>query len=295
LGIRLFELTSTRHRLIKHPTFLWRTWRLIIRHRPRVVIVQSPSIVLNILVVLLKPIHRFRLVVDAHNAGVYSCEPRTDSIKWLYPFLQKRAELTIVTNELLAGIVRLNGGIPQVLIDPLPMFERQVAAPVCENRVTFICTFAADEPFNEVFAAADLLSPDIVVNVTGKVEANRHLITSEPPANVNFTGFLPEQEFVSLLATSAVVIDLTTWDDCLVCGGYESMALGTPLILSDTPVNRQTFRRGALFCNNTSAGIAQAIDQALHDNVRLRDEARLGKLELESLFQDQLALLRLEA
>lgn len=290
LGIPLHTLVSRRHRLLKHPLFVLRTLGILLRERPRVLIIQSPSIFLNLLAVLVKPLFGFRLVVDAHNGGVYSCEPLTDNVKGLYPFLQKHAEITIVTNETLADLVRANGGRPRVLVDPLPPLE----APETTRRpreFTFICTYAADEPYLEVIEAAGRLPHDVIIHVTGNVEAHRHKLPDAVPPNLRFTGFLPEEEFVALLASVEAVIDLTTWSDCLVCGGYESLALGTPLILSDSPVNRETFVGGVLYCDNTAEGIAAAVREVLDRGEAMRAEARQGRRRLEDLFTAQLALI----
>ncbi len=288
LGVPLMAMTSRRHRLLKHPHFALKTLGLLIRHQPRVLIIQSPSILLNLLAVLVKPLFRFRLVVDAHNGGVYSCEPLSDRIKWLYPFLHKRADVTIVTNKILAELVEENGGSPSILVDPMPHLEARESR-LRPRQFTFICTFAADEPFLEVFKAADLVPPDVTIHVTGNVSAHRSQLPEETPSNINFTGFLPEEDFVDLLASSEAVIDLTTWPDCLVCGGYESMALGTPLILSDSPVNRETFVGGVLYCDNTAAGIAEAVKKVLAMGPALRAEVKAGQEHLQRTFETQLA------
>ena len=288
LDIPLFVFSSNKPRLLKFPVFIFKTIQVIVRNRPRVLIIQSPSIFLNFLAVCLKWFFRFKLVVDAHNAGVYSCEPITDRIEWVYPFMQRRADLTLVTNEALAGIVRMNGGEPGILIDPIPDFGNRPACVDRDQIVTFVCTFAPDEPFLEVFKAAGILPPEVKVKVTGNVEANLHLIPENLPPNLGFTGFVPEEEYVGLLASSLVVIDLTIFDDCLVCGGYEAIALGTPLVVSDTPVNRETFGRGALFCNNSAESIAETVLQALQNNDHLRKESESRKIEMQILFRQQL-------
>jgi len=129
----------------------------------------------------------------------------------------------------------------------------------------------------------------VTIHVTGNVDAHRHLLPEDVPSNIHFTGFLPEAEFVDLLASSEAVIDLTTWPDCLVCGGYESMALGTPLILSDSPVNRQTFVGGVLYCDNTASGIAEAVKEVLVTGATLRAKVRDGQRHLQDTFDRQLA------
>jgi glycosyltransferase involved in cell wall biosynthesis len=74
---------------------------------------------------------------------------------------------------------------------------------------------------------------------------------------------------------------LTTADDNLVCGGYEAVAAGKPLILSDTHALRALFRRGAVFTNNESAAIARAINTALRRADALRSEIKELSREMQ--------------
>lgn len=289
LGIRLEEYHSRLPRALKHPLFAARTVGCLLRRRPHVLFVQSPSLILNLLVAVLKPVLRYRLVVDAHNAGVYSCDARTDRIAWLYPWLHRRADVTVVTNRALSAIVTANGGRPAILVDPLPdLAPTPAAVPGETPLIAFICTFATDEPFNEVIRAADRLGGEARVLVTGNVENNRHLIEAEIGPRVEFTGFLPEEEFVDLLARSHLIVDLTTFDDCLVCGGYEAAAVGTPIVLSDTPANRETFSAGAVYCANDAPAIAEAIRDGLARQGELRREMQGLRARLRALFEEQL-------
>jgi glycosyltransferase involved in cell wall biosynthesis len=288
LGIPLFEYVSRTRRLVRHPAFVLRSVVALVKQRPRVLVIQSPSVVLNLLAILLRPLFGYRLVVDAHNAGVYSCEAGTDRLAWLYPHLHRSQTLTLVSNPELAEIVAQNGGRALVLIDPLPELPTAVApAAVDPKKVAYICTFAGDEPFNEVIRAAALLPPGVTVHITGNVEANRLKLAADRPPNVTFTGFLPEADFVQLLATSAVIVDLTLLADCLVCGAYEGTVLGTPLVLSDTPANRSTFALGAVFCRNEAADIAAAITRALADNAELRAQMTESRARLTEIFDRQ--------
>jgi glycosyltransferase involved in cell wall biosynthesis len=56
-----------------------------------------------------------------------------------------------------------------------------------------------------------------------------------------------------------VVIDLTAMPDCLVCGAYEALAVGRPLLLTDIPAARTLFAQAACFTNNEKLNIAAAL------------------------------------
>ena len=129
--------------------------------------------------------------------------------------------------------------------------------------VLFVCTWASDEPFVELIEAARLLGPGVTVFITGD-SLGRERVTGSPlPENVVLTGFLEDAAYEALLRTSDLVIDLTTREDCLVCGAYEAMAAGRPLLVSDTRVLRSYFDRGTLYTDNRAADIAEKIRAAL--------------------------------
>jgi hypothetical protein len=52
---------------------------------------------------------------------------------------------------------------------------------------------------------------------------------------------------------------VTLMPDCLVCGAYESLAVGAPMVLSDIPAARRLFDGAAIFAEPDGVGIARAI------------------------------------
>jgi len=296
MRIPLFEFHSGQSRFLRHPRFALRTIGTLLRERPDVLIVQNPSVVLTLLAIFFRPLLRYRLVVDAHNAGIYACEAAHKKYSAIYPFMHRHSDLTVVTNSVLANIVSGNGGHPVELIDPLPSFEgvgnRAKILPGTANdtrlfRVTYICSFAGDEPFEEVFRAADLLRDEVEIRVTGNVTQYRDTFTVEPAENIIFTGFLPDAEFVALLRDSDCIIDLTLLPDCLVCGGYEAAALGVPLVLSDTPANRETFIPGAVLAANNAKDLSRAVRDVLQRREELQKDMQRLKTNLITTWERQ--------
>jgi glycosyltransferase involved in cell wall biosynthesis len=130
-------------------------------------------------------------------------------------------------------------------------------------RAVFICTFAADEPYAEVVEAGRALGNAVDLAITGNPAKADPAVAANLPPNVKFTGFLPEEDYVRLLAEADVLVDLTLMEDCLVCGGYEAAALGKPIVLSDTAALRGYFRRGAVYAKGDRASLAAGISEAL--------------------------------
>ena len=282
LGIRLYERTADLPRIIKHPYLLIWTAFTLARLRPKGLIVQSPSIFLSLWAALLKKVFGYALVIDAHNGGVIPLSKWHKRLPGALKYIHKEAELTIVTNQNLAEIVTLNGGHPFVLEDKVPALRSGDKKELKEKHpVVCISTFAIDEPIEEIVEAARLLIDECTIFVTGNFKKLPARMLKEIPPNLRFTGFLSEEEYISLLKGCEVILDLTTIEDCLVCGAYEAVALEKPVVLTNTDALKRYFCRGAVYTNNTATDIRSAVVAAIANKKRLTAEARLLKFELD--------------
>jgi len=245
---------------------------LIARMRPNTLIVQNPSLFLAAFAVIFRGLFGYNLVVDRHTNFMIN---KPDSIKkrvfcLIGDFSLRGSNLTIVTNKFLAELVKSKGGKAFILPDPLPQLEKHVPYPVASKKsVCFICTYASDEPYNEVIAATRLLPEDVSVYITGKYSPNNLTQESRDTVaeldNLFMTGFLSDAEYSGLLNTVDVVMDLTTLDHCLVCGAYEAIAIGKPLILSEKEANRELFGNAPVYINHSAIAIQTGITLAFED------------------------------
>lgn len=261
LSARLVEITDDSSRIIRYLKSSFRTITALRKHKPEIFFVQNPSIVLATLALSYHMFTRTPLVVDAHNSGLFPAEGRSSLLNMLAKFIVRHTPVTIVTNSSLRDYVESIGGCAAVLPDPLPRIDC-VTDMNWDNdsfNVMFICTWAADEPFMEVINAARTLPEDIRIYITGKSKKNN--LPSHPPLpkNVILTGFINDEKFTSMLCNCDLVIDLTTRQDCLVCGAYEAISADQPSLLSDTPALREYFGKGALYTHNTADDIAKNI------------------------------------
>ena len=295
LGIELHTLISPYRGLRRYAGLARRTFGLLRSRRPKLLLVQNPSLVLAAFALAVRPLFGYRLVVDAHNEAV---EPYINRKAWflrLTASLLRRADATIVTNRWLGQLVEAAGGRAFVLPDPVP--EVGPTKPGCDGwredrslRIVAIATYAPDEPIANLFAAAARL-PEVQFAFTG----NQHKLAPEAlaraPANVRFTGFLPEDSYWTLLTTAHGIIDLTLMDNCLVCGAYEAVAAAKPAVLSDNPACRDLFGKTAIFTGPAPEEIAAAIDALRRGEM---DEARVraGGAELRRTWAREVAALR---
>lgn len=275
-GARKFFFVSTKGRLLKHPIFILKTFFCLIKNRPKVLIVQNPSVILSFFVTLWKKIGFFsyNLVIDCHNEGVLPFYQEHMKYYWIYKFIHKNSDLNIVTNSYLADIVKKNGGDFVVLPDklPSPPVSKKIDLKGRFNFV-FVCTFAKDEPFENIIRAADQLSDDTYIYITGNFKKfDRHSEVKAP--NVVFTGFLSEEEYWAYLASADCIIDLTTMDNCIVCGAYEALSLEKPMVLSDTRILRETFPKGVVYAKSDVESLANAMKEMQARREELTVESR---------------------
>jgi glycosyltransferase involved in cell wall biosynthesis len=275
------------NRLFKHPIFTIKTICTLITQRPDVLIVQNPSILLTLIACIFKNILGYKLIVDAHNAGILPEDTTLKKLLFLYKYFQKTADITIVTNSKMANIVVGNNGVPFVLPDMLPDIIPHKIINKLTNKFTIvcICTFGLDEPYEQIVEAAAYFNnniQNIQFYVTGNMKkAPAHRMFHIKPENVNFTGFLPEHDYWELLFSADLIIDLTNREDCLVCGAYEAVAAEVPIILSDTQILRNYFYKGTVFTKNTAKDIVKNISYAIEYNEDLKQDIIALKAELQ--------------
>lgn len=280
LGARLHEILGSGGRLRRYAICISRTLPILFESRHQLVFVQNPSIVLSFIAVLLKPLLRYKLYIDAHNVAI-SPESPSKFLTWIGSFIHSAADHVIVTNSGLAEKVRQIGGRPVILPDPLPSMPQDILPESRGGRqVMFICSWAADEPYNEVFEAAALL-PEVSFFVTGASRGREQSFGRPLPGNVHLTGYLPDDRYHELMATSSIVIDLTTREDCLVCGAYEAVAMTTPFILSDSRALREYFSSGGVHVENKAHAIARGVDLILSDYERFKADVAVFKVAVE--------------
>jgi len=202
------------------------------------------------------------------------------------------ADLTIVTNRTLADYVSRRGGVAVVLPDPMPEFSpSSVSKQTLKGRynVLFICTWAVDERYEEVIEAARILGPDFMLYITGNDRGRSQRLTKKLPSNVVLTGYLDDASYVEMLYSCDVIIDITDRENCLVCGAYEALAAGTPLIVSGSDALKDYFSKGVLFTNNSSVDIAEKVVVAIASGSTLRVQMQALRAELKQRWLEQQA------
>lgn len=268
----------------------WRTWRVLRRERPEIIFVQNPPIFGVLAVFIFSRWIGAQYVIDSHSGAFLSAAWR-----WsvgLHRWLSRRALLTIVHNVDQGQIVE-DWGCRYCVMSFTPG-DYPVGEPFPlhgQFNVAVINTNAEDEPLADVFEAAARL-PQVQFYVTGGGGRMASWLLQRKPDNVEVTGYLPYGRYTALLRHADVILDLTTRDHTLLMGGFEAIALGTPLIVSDWPVLQDYFRLGAVHVPNTVEGICRGVQTAESDHARLKAEMLLLRERLTAEWKKQAAAMR---
>jgi len=283
----------------------WKTWRLLERERPAVVLVQSPPIFAPLLVALWCNLrgkigpsgHRVPYVMDCHPATFYGPPWRWTLL--LLRLLTRRATVTLLCNEAAQDILQGWKVKGIFLPDGLPTFSHAsgTIGSVGEARIAVISVFDGVEPIAEIFAAARLL-PEVTFYVTGDPERATARLLAQKPENVILTGFLRGETYAGLLENVHGIAILTKAPNDLSCGAYEALAIAKPAIISDWPGSRRCFKHGFVYVNNTPAAIAAGVKKLLNEQAMLTAEITAMRTEYASTRQPRLeefaALLKCE-
>lgn len=238
-----------------------KTILFIINQKPDVIFFQNPSIVLSLICVFLKALKKdIRIIGDFHN-----CALEDGKLKTLNTYIARKCDLVIITNRFLVKRLEEMGGRPYVFPDPLPTLSESSTPYKNFNEksyILFISSWAEDEPIENAcraFFKFRELVPNYSLIVTGKVKTER--LTESPEKysknGILFAGFIPEDDYNWLVANALFSIDLTWRSDCMVCGAYESLAVQTPILISDNPPMKEYFHDSAIYTDNSIADIGK--------------------------------------
>jgi hypothetical protein len=266
-------------RLGSRPSTIWlkylgqalSTWRILLRDKPEAVFVMSPPVVAGLVVYPYCALRRIPFVVDAHTGAFV--DPRWRHFQALQHWLCRRAATTIVTNTHLQDLLARHGADATILPDvPVRYPESSVTFKDGRFVVAVICSFDYDEPVDLILRTA-AAAPDVRFLVTGdprKVE--RRGLTL--PANLSLTGFLDDAAYGQLIRHADVVMALTTGKHKMLRAAYEAIYEATPIIISESPMLKEEFPRGAILVENSVEAIVAAVREMQGNMGRYRAEAQ---------------------
>lgn len=257
VGAELFVLDLEHLGRWRYPVSVFRTLRLLFTNRGGIVFVQNPSLLLAALAALLKNVFRYTLIVDRHTNFVQieniPSPLMRRALTWMSRYSIRRADLTIVTNSEIDERYVRGLGRAFILPDPYPEVPQTLVPPPAheELRIFFVSSWEIDEPIAEVMEACRILGDRVRVSISGRVKPAYARLVAEKPGNVVVTGFVSDDTYFELMASSDCVMAVTQWPGTLCCGAYEGVAMGKPVILNDAAITKEYFSAGARYTDGT--------------------------------------------
>jgi hypothetical protein len=286
LGIDNIVFSSKHSRWLRHPVAIGKTISYLFQKKPQTVILQCPSVFLGLIGCLLKPLLRYTLIVDAHNAALIPDTPTLRRFYFLYQFVHRFADVVVVTNEHLTNIVNQHGGrafvLPDKLFEPPPLEPTRLRS---KHNLAFVCSFDVDEPYTEVFEAFRD-TPDTTLYVTGRAP-QQVLEHYKDYKNIVFTGFTPLEDYLTLLRSVDGILALTTRENSMLCAANEAVSFEKPMIISDSNYLKNYFAKGAVYTENTPTAIREAYQMFLQNFDKLQTEVVLFKPQLSNAWEKQ--------
>ena len=280
---------KTDSKLSRYLKCISKTFQVLTR-RPQILFVQCPSIVLCFLSVILKPVFKYKLVIDAHNVAIRYLTAHGFILSLLSSFVFKFSDYIIVSNQGLTENLSVDLTKILVLADRIPKIETNYLRPKIfseiKPNIVFISSFAKDEPINNFLRAASKLTAKSRFFITGKKSKAKDALKYECE-DIVFTDFLSSEDYEALISHSDLNIDLTTEDNLLVCGAYETIAVGVPGMLSDFAVQVETFSKGFVYTPLDHGSIKGAIQYALINKENLKSSIQKFKPEFEQFWNTQ--------
>ena len=261
--------------IIKYFLQTIKTCFILLRDRPDIIFVMSPSVVANIPVYLFCKIFNADYIIDAHTGAFKNTLWRR--VMFLQKYFSKHALITLVTNKELAKTL-IEWGADYKMVPDVPIICKNPRIPELQGdiNVTLVNTFAVDEPL-DYFLKATMSFPHVQFYITGKINRHAKKYISSLHNNVLFTDFLKNDKYYGLLLASDLIVVLTTKDNTMQRGAYEAIYLGKPIITSNWPLLRANFPKGAIFVDNSIDNIKVGIEKALDKLPTLAKEASLLK------------------
>lgn len=266
-----------------------RTWSVLQRRQPRVVLVITPPVFAPLVAWLWCKAHGSLLLIDSHTGAFHSRK-----WQWALPLLRwvaRRARAVLVHTEEDQVCVAAWGARAIFIPDDIPNSQQaSPQPPATRPRVVVAGSFDADEPVDVAMQAAALL-PDVEFRFTGQIDRLPPTLRARLPVNVRLLGYLSYPQFLGELQAAHVIAVFTTHPHAANRAAYEAVGLGRPLVCSDVPGLRSGFGDAALFSLNEAGAIARTLQQALADQSRLAGKSEQARQDLSARRQAAVAQL----
>jgi glycosyltransferase involved in cell wall biosynthesis len=286
-----------------------RTLSLLGSQRPRVVLAQNPPIFLPVLLVLTKPLYRFKLIIDHH--AIWSIKTLrqpllSQGIAALERFASRHADSNMSPNNNWTRELRARGATDAFTYHdfiPKPATNTQkdrewTANPLPPHHFLVIAAHGGhpQELLEEEIAAVSGLQ-DYLLVITGKREKLGHRIAKlGPKSNVIYPGYLDDASYEALKRSADVALSLSTEINTVPHAIHEYLAYGIPTIVLKDSLLRSLFDAAIFEIDNAGPEtVRKALKRVTEDSVfrtELRKNRDLNYEQRSEMYKSEVSKLR---
>ena len=272
LGLPILVKVIENNPLSRHLfSSIW-TIYILLKLRPEKIYLQYSFLLLLVLAGYknLAP-YTVSIICDCHTKALRrSIKGGIGKIFW---WIKKKSfqsvSMGIVSNvEMVPDITKLTMSYC-VLPDKIPDVKANTSTKANATYCVFVCSYAVDEPLDDVIATASRLNGSIRIYCTGKIPRKLTYLKANPHDNITFTDYLSQNEYNDLVTNADCILALTSEEGCLQCAGYEALSAEVPMVLSDTTALRAYFEGAAIYVNHDAHDLENGIRQAVNNRVEL--------------------------
>ncbi len=248
-----------------------RTIGIILKTHPNLVVMQNPPSIVPVVIVLLSYIKKYKTVVDSHNGAF---EKPWKSIPF-YRWSLRKADIVILHNKQIFKRMDQNDSYNGINFKILNSRLSEFADVKKENLIgepyfLVVSTFSGDEPMDILLEGLRLFnkknSDNILFKLTGNYNKSPLLYNGyKNDRNIEFLGFVSNEQYSRLIVSAFGVISLSTRDDVQQFALMESIGAGVPFISNDNLTNRALFENKMILIEITPENIAEGIELFLRD------------------------------
>lgn len=296
VGASLYMTDYNISRYLRMPLEFYNSWQLIRKERPAVCFTMNPSIFSSWWLSILSGIYNFTLVTDLHTPNIKVSGLKKLLFQYFFNTGIRHSHAVIVTNEIYGRkILELNKNVT-CIIDPLPAIKSQQEKEEIKKekgekfQILLVSSFDPDELITDIMELDEQLG-EFEILVTG----NWRKMFDEMPRlkNIRFLGYVSDAEYDRLLHSVDGIMVLTKEEGCLCCGAYEAVSAGKPLILSRTEALEGLFGEAAVYADNCSASIFEALNKLKKDCKEQQEVVRQYQTLLNNKFESDISNLEI--
>jgi len=255
-------------------------------HPTHIIYEHAGDFVPTLTILIFHLFNNFKLLIDCHT-----CVYVDTNYRFIKKIVNKKVidlarifiahnEETLTLNNLHNNMLALESKVPSI-----EKFENISEIDNNKINVVFITRFNSDEPILEMIKCTNFLENNYQFHMTGNYNKLFNISEIKKYKNINFTGFVSDEKYNSIIQNCDIHVVLTKRDFTLLYGGRESISLEKPLVISNNKPCTSFFDKGAIFVSNDPNNIANGIKIANKNKLSLSREMKILKNEKNDMWK----------